>query len=92
MLVAIVLGFAAARGRDFARHRVWMMRGYAIGMGAGTQFFTHLPWLVLVGKPTELPRTVLMLAGWLINVAVVEWVVRRRPRSAGRPAPRLQPA
>jgi hypothetical protein len=79
MLVSIVLGFAAVRRRDIAPHRIWMMRAYAIGMGAGTQVLTNLPWIVLVGKPTEFPRAMLLLAGWVINVAVVEWVVRRGP-------------
>ena len=39
-----------------------MTRGYAIGLGAGTQVLTHLPWFVLVGdRPGELPRAVMML-------------------------------
>ena len=43
MVVSIVLGFAAIRRRDVIRHRAWMMRGYAIGLGAGTQVLTLLP-------------------------------------------------
>ena len=31
MVASIVLGFAAVRRRDIARHRAWMIRGYAIG-------------------------------------------------------------
>ena len=41
MALAIVLGLAAIRRRDIARHRAWMIRGYAIGLGAGTQALTH---------------------------------------------------
>ncbi|MFV2085675.1 hypothetical protein [Micromonospora sp. LOL_021] len=55
-----------------------MIRGYAIGMGAGTQFFTQLAWLAVVGPVTASGRTGTMAAGWLINVVVAEWVVRRR--------------
>jgi hypothetical protein len=40
MVVTIVLGFRSARRRDFARHRAWMTRSYAIGLVAGTQVFT----------------------------------------------------
>ena len=40
MVVTIVLGFLATRRRDFARHRAWMIRSYAIGLVAGTQVFT----------------------------------------------------
>ena len=83
MVVSIVLALLAIRRRDFASHGAWMMRGYAIGLGAGTQVLTHLPWFVLVGaKPGELPRAVLMGAGWVINVVVAEWIIRR-----GRPRP-----
>ena len=40
MLLSILLGVAAIRRRDFAQHGNWMLRGYAIGMGAGTQALT----------------------------------------------------
>ncbi len=78
MFVSIVLALAAVRRRDFASHGAWMIRGYAIGMGAGTQVLTHLPWFVFVGTPGELSRGVLMGAGWIINLAVAEWIIRRR--------------
>lgn len=91
MVLSIVLGFTAIRRRDIARHSAWMMRGYAIGLGAGTQALTHLPWVVIVGTPGEFTRALLMLAGWVINLAVVELVIReqrtRTPRrSVGVPA------
>jgi uncharacterized membrane protein len=77
MFVAIVLGVNAIRRRDVASHGAWMTRAYAIGLGAGTQVLTHLPWLLLMdGKPGELPRTVMMGAGWAINVIVAEWIIR----------------
>ncbi|MGE0158646.1 MAG: DUF2306 domain-containing protein [Gemmatimonadales bacterium] len=78
MAASIVLAVDAVRRRDFAAHGAWMTRAYAIGLGAGTQVFTHLPWLLLVGAPTELPRAVMMGAGWVINVLVAEWVIRGR--------------
>jgi uncharacterized membrane protein len=77
MVASIVLALFAIRRRDFATHGAWMMRGYAIGIGAGTQVFTHLPWFILFGKPPELPRALLMGAGWAINLAVAEWIIRR---------------
>jgi len=77
MLVSMVLGLDAVRRRDFASHGAWMTRAYAIGLGAGTQVLTHLPWFILIGKPGESARPVLMGAGWVINVVVAEWVIRR---------------
>ena len=82
MLASIVLAVFAIRRRDFPSHGAWMTRGYAIALGAGTQVFTMLPWVVIfgpIGAADELPRTVLMTAGWVINLAVAEYVTRRRP-------------
>jgi uncharacterized membrane protein len=78
MLASLVMAVAAIRRRDFARHGRWMIRAYAIGLGAGTQVLTHLPYFVLVGgQPGEHGRALMMGAGWVINVAVAEWIVRR---------------
>jgi uncharacterized membrane protein len=78
MAMSIVLALVAVRRRDFTSHGAWMIRAYAIGLGAGTQVLTHLPWFILVdGKPGELPRAVMMGAGWAINIVVAEWIIRR---------------
>ncbi|MEU8301332.1 DUF2306 domain-containing protein [Micromonospora sp. NPDC048909] len=83
MAALILLGLAAALRRDFTRHRAWMVRGYAIGLGAGTQAFTHAPYLVATGEqPDGNIRAGLVLAGWLINLAVAEWHLRRPARTA----------
>jgi hypothetical protein len=79
MVGAIVLGFAAIRRGDVRRHRAWMMRGYAIGLGAGTQVLTLAAGAMIVGPPSELRGALLMGAGWGINLAVAEWAIRRRP-------------
>ncbi len=76
----IVLGLAAIRRRDIAQHSAWMMRGYANGLGAGSQALTYLPWFLIVGTPPgELSKALLMGTGWAINLAVAEWFIRRRP-------------
>jgi uncharacterized membrane protein len=78
MLASIILALLAIRRRDFTSHGDWMTRAYAIGLGAGTQVLTHLPWFILAdGKPGELPRAVMMGAGWAINIVVAEWIIRR---------------
>ena len=87
MLACLVLGVNAIRLRSFALHGDWMTRAYALGLGAGTQVLTHLPWFIFAsGKPGEGPRAVMMGAGWLINALVAEWVIRRRRRATGHPA------
>jgi hypothetical protein len=85
MVGCMVLGFRAGRRRDVMRHRAWMMRGYALGMGAGTQVVVHIPWLLVAGPPDELVRALLLGAGWAINVGIAEWALRRRPARAVRP-------
>src|SRR6185436_18460824 len=76
MVMSMVLGVDAIRRRNFAAHGDWMIRAYAIGMGAGTQVLTHLPFFILVGKPNEATLALLMGAGWVINLVVAEWVIR----------------
>jgi uncharacterized membrane protein len=81
MIYALVRGYAAIRHRDIESHRNWMLRGYAIGMGAGTQVLTHLPVIFLANPPDIALRAVLMGAGWAINAAVAEAVIYRRGRT-----------
>ncbi len=86
MVVSIVLGFTTIRRGDVRRHRAWMTRAYAIGLGAGTQMLTLWAGEVIAGPPDELSRALLMGAGWMINLAVAEWAIRKRPRRPARTA------
>jgi uncharacterized membrane protein len=93
MIVSIVLGFTSILRRDVTRHRAWMMRGYAIGLGAGTQALVLMAGEMIAGRPSELSRALLMGAAWVINLSVAEWAIRRhlrpvRNRAAGRPTDR----
>jgi uncharacterized membrane protein len=78
MAASIVLGYLAIRRRDLERHQDWMRRAYAIGLGAGTQALTQLPPLLLFGPPDHLSLALMMGAAWVINIAVAEWLIRRR--------------
>ncbi len=84
MYASLVLGVIAIRRRDIGAHRAWMARGYAIGLGAGTQVLTHLPWMLVAGQAGGTPRVLLMTAGWGINLAVVVWALRRGPTGSLR--------
>lgn len=79
MAISIVLSVAAILRRDFIAHGKWMIRGYAIAMGAGTQVLTHLPYFMLVGKPDVPSRAALMVVAWIINIVVAEWAIRKDP-------------
>lgn len=79
LLAAIVLAVVAAMRGDTARHRAWMIRAYALGLGAGTQVLMLLPWMLLVGAPGTLQRDVLMSLAWLLNLCIAEWLIQKHP-------------
>lgn len=84
MAVCMVRGYVAIRRRNVMQHRAWMTRGYAIGLGAGTQFVLHVPWLLLFGQPGVLSKALLMGAGWVLNLVIAEIGIRRRQGPAHR--------
>jgi len=85
MLVVIALGFLAARRRDFANHRAWMIRSYAIGLVAGTQAFTLGVGGAIFGHG-RVTTALLLVAAWAINLTVAEWAIRRRRPRRTTPA------
>lgn len=79
MVCSLFVGFAAIRRRDIAAHRSWMIRAYAIGLGAGTQVFTEGFGEAIFGTGViagDLEKG----AAWLINLGIAEWAVRRSSR------------
>jgi uncharacterized membrane protein len=78
MLMSIVLAVAAAMHRDISRHRAWMIRGYALGQGAGMQVVVLMPWMLILGAPSMFQRDVLMSLAWLINLCVAEMIIQKR--------------
>lgn len=79
MAVSIVSGLAAARRRQITLHKAWMIRAYALGLGAATQMFVLMAAEIFTGAPpTELNRALLMGLAWGINLGVAEWTIRRR--------------
>ncbi len=85
MVVALLLGLRAVLRRDIPTHRAWMIRAYAIGMGAGTQVFTLGLMPVVFGSVDATLVAIGMGAGWFINLAVAEAVIRRSRRRAVPP-------
>ncbi|WP_405097353.1 DUF2306 domain-containing protein [Micromonospora sp. NBC_01412] len=94
MAASIVLGFTAIRRRHIAAHRAWMIRAYALAVSAGTQAFTQPIGETLFGT-SDLSTALSVGAGWIINAAVAEWVIRRPPglwaRYRRTPAPSVRP-
>ena len=86
MAVAIVLALVAIIvHRDVPTHRAWMMRAYAIGLGAASQMVLFLA-LAPLGTPNTLVSALMMGAAWAINLGVAEWAIRRPARRQLAPA------
>jgi uncharacterized membrane protein len=79
MTASIILGFKAIRRHDITQHRAWMTRAYALGLGAGTQAFTIGTGQAIFGK-TVLTTDLSTASGWIINLAIAEYLIRRPNR------------
>lgn len=76
--VALVLAVRAIRRRDVRRHRDWMIRAYAIGVGATAVSMVFFPIYVVTGQaPTGLAADAAFLGAWVACIALAEVVVRR---------------
>lgn len=83
MVACIVAGFVAIRRHDIPAHRAWMIRAYALAVGAGTQVFTQGLGEAAFGT-SDLSTALSISSGWLINAAVAEWAIRRPAGARGR--------
>jgi uncharacterized membrane protein len=79
MAACITLGFSAIRRGRVAQHRAWMTRAYALALGAGTQVFTKGVGPAVFGT-SVLTLDLSLGAGWVINLAVAEHIIRRHAR------------
>jgi uncharacterized membrane protein len=86
MAACLLLGVTAIRRRDMEAHRAWMIRAYALGLGAGTQVFTEGFGGALLGT-SALALDASRGLAWLINLAIAEWAIRRPRRLARRRRP-----
>ena len=86
LIACLILGVTGVRRHDIRSHRAWMIRAYAIALAAGTQVFTIGIGGALVGTG-GVRGDLASGAGWAINLAVAEWVIRRPARRRRRVAP-----
>lgn len=85
MFVSLLLALRALFAARFDVHGAWMLRAYALGLGAGTQVLVLLPFeLFLAGPVQGLPRDILLVAAWGLNLVAAELLILRK--SVRRPA------
>ena len=78
LIVALALALAAIRRREIARHRDWMIRSYAIGMGQSLVAFVLFPIYLVTGEPpTGLMADLTVVASWLVTLGAAEALIRR---------------
>ena len=91
LLWATVRAYAAARAREIAVHRRWMLRSYALIFAAVT-LRIELPLLIMAfGDFTPAYQVVAWLS-WVPNILWAEWYVRRTAGVALPAVERLRPA
>lgn len=76
--VALIIAMQAIHKRDFTRHRNWMIRAYAIGMGAAAVTMVFIPVYAITGEPpTGLALDIIFLGSWTACIVFAEGLVRR---------------
>jgi uncharacterized membrane protein len=63
------------RYRDIKGHGDWMIRAYAIGMGAAAHPFTHIPFFLIPSLHNETGRAIGMAGGWIVNWIIAEIII-----------------
>ena len=86
-LTVLFLGIRAIRQRRVADHRAWMMRSYAITLGAATQTVLLLPVFLALGEVKGLLTDLVFISAWVVNLAVAEWLIRAPQRLRNTIAP-----
>jgi uncharacterized membrane protein len=66
----------AAQARDFAQHRRWMIRNFALTFAAVT-LRIYLPGSLAAGLPFEVAYPAIAWLCWLPNLVAAEWLLRR---------------
>ncbi|MEM7375303.1 MAG: DUF2306 domain-containing protein [Bacteroidota bacterium] len=77
ILIALFLAMRFILNRQIAKHRVWMMRAVAIGLGPATQRLFVLPVFFITGNINEQLIGLVVWGSLFLNLLVVEWILYR---------------
>lgn len=76
-MVTLTIALRAILRRDIARHRAWMIRAFAIGLAISTMRIFFIPAYLLYGIPSDFTVGLGMWIGFLVNIAVAEFILWR---------------
>lgn len=75
--VALFMAMQAIATRDLVRHRNWMIRAYALGIGATAVTMVFFPIYLITGEPPQgLVADIAFLGAWTACVLFAEGLVR----------------
>lgn len=81
-LFALIRAFIAIRRRDVVRHREWMIRMFAIGLGIATVRVVGLVLIAITGGSFQDLAGISFWSGWVITFGAAElWIRHTRPRA-----------
>lgn len=75
LMGALWLAYRSIHQGNVPRHRAWMLRSIAIGLGVTTQRVIVIPIFLLNGGVSELTVGLVVWAGLIVNLLVVEFVL-----------------
>ncbi|NVK04997.1 MAG: DUF2306 domain-containing protein [Flavobacteriia bacterium] len=79
MIYCTIIGLLKVMKKRLFSHLSWMIRAYALGLGAGTQAIIGIS-LAVFGLDLEgFPRDIFMTYSWVINILLAEIVINRYP-------------
>jgi hypothetical protein len=77
MTLSLVLAYRAIRNKQVARHRVWMIRAFTIGLGVTSIRIFFGVFGVVFGMDFEQGFGPSFLAGFLLNAVIAEIIIRK---------------
>ncbi len=84
--VVLSLGIRSALRKDFAQHRAWMIRAYALSASAGVQSYLILLALAINGSFDAKLADIMMWVGWITSAVAAEFIItrpsNRKPQTA----------
>lgn len=85
LLAALAVAMAAIRDGDIPRHRAWIIRAYATGMGSGAIALVFFPICLLAGRaPDGIAADIPFIGAWGLTIGIAELILRRPSRSLSR--------
>ncbi len=76
--IALICAILAIRRRNITKHRDWMIRAYALGIGATAVSMVFIPIYAITGEPPMgVLADIIFMGSWALCVGLAEYIIRR---------------